>query len=88
MYALKIIMIIGAVIFALAFLICAMRSRKPFRTIVFSALIGLAALLVVNISGIFTGVSIALNPWTVLCSAAAGVPGVLLLLAMRMVWSL
>ena len=86
MSILKICMIIGACIYGLCALVFLVRTKKPFRNLLLSAAIGLAALLAVHFTGPLTGVELPLNPWSVLCSAAAGIPGVLLMLGMRMVW--
>lgn len=88
MFILKICMIVGACIYGLCALVFLIRTKKPLRNFLLSAALGLAALLIIHFTGTFTGVDLPLNPWTVLCSAAASIPGVLLLLGMRMVWML
>ena len=82
------ILIGAALICAAAILICAFKTKHPVRTILISALSGIAVLSIVSITGAFTGVSLPINGWTVGCSGVAGVPGVLLMLVMRMVWDI
>ena len=84
--AVKIILIAGAVICALAIFIAAIKTKKVIRTLLLSAVMGIVALVAVTLSGNFTGVSLAINPWTVLCSATAGIPGVVLMLVIKMIW--
>ena len=86
MSILRTCMIIGGCVYALCALVFLFRTKKPLRNLLLSAAIGLAALLLVHFTGPLTGVGLPLNPWSALCSAAAGIPGVLLLLAMRIVW--
>ncbi|MBQ5890104.1 MAG: pro-sigmaK processing inhibitor BofA family protein [Clostridia bacterium] len=77
---------IGGVICAIALIIFSFRGRRPFRTMLITALFGLLALTIVCVSGIFTGVTLPINIWTVSCSALGGVPGVITLLILKMIF--
>ena len=77
---------IGGAICAVALIIFAFRGKRPFRTMMITALLGLLALAAVCISGIFTGVTLPINVWTVSCSALGGVPGVITLLILKMIF--
>ena len=87
MLIVKIILITGAVCCALAILIAAVRTGKPVTSIVSSALTGIVALLLISATGSLTGAALALNGWTLLCAGAAGIPGVVLMLAVKLIWN-
>lgn len=88
MGTLKIILIIGAVVYGLILLAYALKTKRPFRMLAVSALIGVVALIAVNVSSPLTGISLPFNGWTLLTAAAAGIPGIVLMLTMRMVWAI
>lgn len=69
-------------------LITAFRRGHGLRTLCWSAVSGVAALGIVALVGHFTVFTLAVNAWSVLCSAVLGVPGVLLMLAVKFVWVL
>ena len=48
--------------------------------------VGLCALLAVNITGLFTGVSLPLSPLSLGVSAAAGIPGVTAMLLLNLIF--
>lgn len=64
------------------------RSGSFWKTLVFSALTGNAALVSVVYLGAFTGPMLALNPFTVAFSALLGIPGVVTLLVCRVLLAL
>lgn len=53
-----------------------------------SGLTGVAVLTVINLLSPLSGVWLGVNPWSVGCSAVAGVPGVILMLTMRVLWNI
>lgn len=71
------------------FLLCViqviMKSRHPIRHAIGGILIGLCTLVVVNLTGAFTGVSLPISPLTIGVSGVAGIPGVTLLLLLNLV---
>ena len=77
---------IGGVVCAIALIIFSFRGKRPFRTMMITALLGLLTLTIVCISGIFTGVSLPINAWTVSCSALGGIPGVITLLILKIIF--
>ncbi len=77
----------GGAVCAVALLIFAFRGKRPFRTMLITALCGLLTFAIVCISGIFTGVTLPVNPWTVICSALGGIPGVATLLILKIIFS-
>ncbi len=78
---------VGGAVCAVALIIFAFRGKRPFRTMLITALCGLLAFAVVCISGIFTGVTLPVNPWTVACSALGGIPGVATLLFFKLIFA-
>lgn len=61
----------------------ASRQSRPLRSAGLSALCGCCALGLVNVLSAYTGVGIALNYTTAFVTTVLGVPGVVLLLALR-----
>ncbi len=80
----KISFILFLLIYALCFIILCYKSGKMIKTMLLSAVSGLAVMTAVNLLSKFTGVFIAVNGWTTLSSALFGMPGVLGLLIIRM----
>lgn len=60
------------------------KNKRPFKKAVFSIFLGILALAVVNISGMFTGVSLPISTLSVSTAAAGGIPGVTLMLVLQM----
>lgn len=77
----------GGAVCAVALIIFAFRGKRPFRTMFVTAFLGLLTFAAVCISGIFTGVTLPVNPWTVGCSALGGIPGVATLLVLKLIFS-
>lgn len=63
-----------------------MRTGRPVRSIALTGLQGLCALAAVDIAGIFTGVSLALNLFTGLISLLLGLPGVIGILLLNLIF--
>ena len=86
MEILKTVLIMLAAVYAIAFLFFSFKTGKPIKTIFLHVLLGLAVFLVLNLTAGYTGVRLGVNPWSVLCASAAGVPGVALMVLMRLIW--
>ena len=69
----------------LAVLIALFKSGKPVRGALSSAASGVLSLLAVDAVGMYTGVTLALNPLTLGTGAVLGVPGVITLLTLKAV---
>ncbi|MDR2524653.1 MAG: pro-sigmaK processing inhibitor BofA family protein [Oscillospiraceae bacterium] len=69
-----------AAVGGLALLLAVLRSGRPLRNLLLSAVSGLAALLAVNALGTLAGISLAVNWFSLGVSAAGGAPGVISLL--------
>ncbi|MDD3228601.1 MAG: pro-sigmaK processing inhibitor BofA family protein [Oscillospiraceae bacterium] len=79
------ILILAAFLLSAA-LLAAGKSRRPFAGAAGSVIAGLAALLAVNLTGAFTGVSLPISPLAVGTSAFLGVPGVTVLLLLNLIF--
>ena len=83
----KYFLMIAAAACALTIIIFAFRTKRPLRTLFASALGGIIALFAVLLFSPLTGVRLEINIWTIACSAGTGIPGVILMLVMKTVWS-
>ena len=88
MTILKYVILTSLVIASLVVLVTAFRRVKGLRTLCWSALSGVAALCIVALIGRFTVFTLAINAWSLLCSAVMGIPGVLFMLAVKFIWVL
>ena len=71
---------------ALAVLVACVRSRHALRSLFGSAVKGLVALFAVNAAGLLTGVTVAVNPVTLLSSSVFGIPGTIALLLLNTIF--
>lgn len=62
------------------------KSKRPIQKTMISICVGLCALLAVNLTGIFTGVRIPLNPLSIGVSAVGGIPGVTTMLLLNLIF--
>ena len=60
------------------------KNKRPFRRALMSMAIGLGTLFAVNFTSGFTGVSIPVSLLSILLSAVGGIPGVTLMLALKL----
>ena len=67
-------------------LVFALKTRKPIRALFASGAGGIAALFAISLFSGLTGVSLAVNLWSVGCAFITGIPGVVLMLVMKMIW--
>ena len=84
MQIIKIVAICALVIYAIALLVFAVKTKKTIKTLFFSALIGIVTMTLLNLTSKYTGVYIAVNPWTVGSAATFGIPGVVALVTVRL----
>lgn len=61
---------------AVALLIFAAKTGKPFKTLLLNAFLGLAVMAIIDLTAKFTGVHIPVNQYTVVGSAVFGIPAV------------
>ncbi len=72
-------------VFALALLVFHIRSRRPLRSILLNAALGIGALIAINVTSRFTGVHIPINWYSVGGSGIFGLPAVLTLLILQLI---
>lgn len=72
-------------VFSLALLVFHIKSRRPIRSILLNAALGIAALAVINLTARFSGVHIPINWFSVGGSSIFGLPAVLSLLILQMI---
>lgn len=77
--------VILAVAASLAIIVAAFKSGRPIRTLGGSAIQGMCALAAVNVAGAFTGISLGLGTFSVLCCVIGGMPGVIALLFVKLI---
>ena len=81
------ITLISLAVFGLLILIqLIIKAKKPVQRAVGGMVVGLCALLAVNITGLLTGVSLPLSPLSLGVSAAAGIPGVTAMLLLNLIF--
>lgn len=73
-------------VYAIALLVVTIKQKRFFKTTFIWAITGLVLMLVINLTSPFSGINIPSNPWTVGCSAAGGVPGVIMILMFRTIF--
>lgn len=83
---LQIALLALAGIFGLWLLVAVLRSGKPIRTLLSSAMQGLCALGLVNVLGAFTGVSLGFSWLTTGAGLMLGIPGVIGMLVLNIVF--
>lgn len=86
MEIIKTVFICLAAVYAVAFLFFAFKTGKPFKTVMINICVGIGAFVILNLLSRYTGVALGVNLWSLLCAAAAGVPGVALMVVMRLLW--
>ena len=74
----------GSLIALIAMALCG----KPLRRLLVSGTQGLCTLVLVNLTGAFTGISLGLGFFSGLCCLFLGVPGVILLLFLKVMFVL
>ena len=78
--------IVGSAV-ALAVIIALFRSGKPIRGLVGTGAQGICALAAVNVAGAFTGVSLGRNLLSGLSCVVLGIPGVVTLLFLKLIFN-
>ncbi|MCI8554474.1 MAG: transcriptional regulator [Clostridiales bacterium] len=64
-----------------------LKSRRPIRGLLSSGAQGICALAAVNVAGAFTGVSLGLSLLSGLCCVVLGIPGVVALLVLKVIFN-
>lgn len=82
----KVVFICLCFVYGFIYFIFAVATKKPFKTIFFYAFLGVAAFALIDLTSKFSGVYIPVNYYTVGSSAALGLPGVICLLLLRIIF--
>ncbi len=82
---LKVLWVAAGVLVLLVVLQLCVGNKKPVRSAVGGVLLGWLALLAVNVTGTFTGVTLPVSVLSVGVSGAAGIPGVTMLVLLDMI---
>jgi pro-sigmaK processing inhibitor BofA len=72
---------------AFALLVLFIKSRRPVKALVINAFSGIITLILINLTTAFTGIHIPVNWWSVSASAGLGIPGVIGLILLQMIFS-
>ncbi|MDR3551531.1 MAG: pro-sigmaK processing inhibitor BofA family protein [Clostridia bacterium] len=67
-------------------LLIMLRNSHAAKSLALNGVAGFAAMGVVNLTALLTGVGLAVNVWTLLTAALLGLPGVTGLMLLRLVW--
>ena len=78
-------LIIAAVAFGCGVVVLLLRNTNAVKKLGLSAAGGLAAFGTVNLTGMFTGVSLAFNLWTFCTAVFLGLPGVVCMLFIKLI---
>ena len=73
-----------SVLFLLLFLIFAKRTKSVGKTLLLFTVSGVATLLLLSVLKPYLGLQLSVNPFTVITSAALGVPGIIALIVVPM----
>ena len=79
----KSIFVVITVIYLVLFVAFCILTKKPFKTILFNAIVGLFAFVIIDLTSVFTGVWIPINEYTVAVSVLGGLPGTIFLALAR-----
>lgn len=83
----QIVLYVAAAVCSVAMVICCLKMRRPFRAVLINMLSGLAVLTLINLLSPLTGVWLGVNAWTVGGSALGGIPAIVLMLIVRVLWN-
>lgn len=86
MEILKISFIVLFVIYFILMFVFALLEKKPISTIVKFMVLGVSVLVLINVASPLTKISLPVNLYTVLGSACMGVPGVITLLLLKIIF--
>jgi hypothetical protein len=79
-------LIIAAAAIACGIIIMLIRSPGAFKRLIACAATGFAALAVVDLASTLTGVFVALSGWSIAVAGLLGLPGVVSMLLIKVIW--
>ena len=83
---LRIVIISLLLIYGFIYLILSVKTCKPFKTMFLFAFLGVVSLLIINLTAKYTGINLQVNEYTVGISGIFGLPGVIFLLIINMIF--
>lgn len=86
MQLLKIIFIIMCAVYFCFYTYYAYKTGRPFKVIIFYALLGAILLFVINKTSQYTGVCIDINVYTLIGSCATSLPGIITFLLLNLIF--
>lgn len=86
MQFLKISAMVVLSVTAFILLVFFIKSRKPVKSLISNAFSGIIALILINLTTNFTGIHIPVNWWSVSASAGLGIPGVIGLILVQIIF--
>lgn len=86
MQFLKISALVVLSVTALILLVLFIKSRKPMKSLILNAFSGIITLILINLTTSFTGIHIPVNWWSVTASAGLGLPGVIGLVLLQIIF--
>ena len=73
-------------VYLFLYFILSVRTKKPFKTMFFYAFLGVVTLAIIKLTTPFSGVTIPLNGYTLGTSAALSIPGIIMLLILKIIF--
>lgn len=77
--------VVAAVLSVLILMVYAVKTKAFVKTALTSGAVGICSFAALNISGIFTGFTLSVTPYTISVSLVGGLPGVLCLTLAKMI---
>lgn len=82
------VLLIGGIVLAFLMLTIYARTGKPFRSLLGTAIPGVLSLAVINYASFFTGVGLTVSATTLFTSVFLGIPGVISIFVLKLLWRL
>ena len=82
----NIIFISFSILYGLIYFVLAAKTKKPFKTILFYAFMGVASLILVNLTSSLSGIYLPINQYTLGSTAALGLPATVTLLILKIIF--
>lgn len=86
MYWLKITFLILIFFYALIFIFLTLKTKRFMFSVVMNALLGVLLMTIINLTSKFLGVKIPVNEFSFLISSFLGVPGIILILLINIIF--
>lgn len=84
MYTFKILLSILILVFGLIIILFSVFNKKPLRTLIFNAFLGLGIHIIINLTSYFTNIYIPLNLYTVVGTSVFGIPAIFCFLILNL----